>query len=244
MNERTHALLRLYALQGAWTYERMLGIGMGYAAEPLLADLGLVNPARLAEARVRAADFFNCHPHLAGLALGAQVRAEFDGVPGTQIGRLRTALGGPLGALGDQFFWAGLVPLLAGVALMLTALGLPIVGVGALLLGYNAVRWQTGRWALRTGLSTGLGVGGAISGSWLPKAAAAIGPWAGLTVGLALPLTGVWLLHGQPLVRGGAAAVLALAVAALAWVTKYRLSPVRVALGLTAGVLLYRLGRP
>ena len=66
----SRALLRLMAVQGAWSYERMIGVGMGYAAEPLLKDLGAVEPARLPEATARSAEFFNCHPYLAGLALG------------------------------------------------------------------------------------------------------------------------------------------------------------------------------
>ena len=84
------ALLRLMAVQGTWNYERMLGVGMGYAAEPLLEDLKTVDPVRHGEAVVRSAEFFNCNPNLAGLALGATVRAEYEAVPGAQIARLRT----------------------------------------------------------------------------------------------------------------------------------------------------------
>ena len=40
MNRRLRALLRLFAVQGTWNYERMLGVGMGYAAEPLLEIRG------------------------------------------------------------------------------------------------------------------------------------------------------------------------------------------------------------
>ncbi len=123
MNGGWRAWLRLFAVQGTWNYERMLGVGMGYAAEPLLEDLKTVDPVRHTEAVVRSAEFFNCNPNLAGLALGATARAEYDGVPGAQIARLRTALCSPLGALGDQLFWAGLVPLLVGGALIGVVLG-------------------------------------------------------------------------------------------------------------------------
>ena len=114
MNGGWRALLRLFAIQGTWNYERMLGVGMGYAAEPLLEDLKTVDPVRHGEAVVRSAEFFNCNPNLAGLALGATARAEYEAVPGTQIARLRTALCSPLGALGDELFWAGLVPAARG----------------------------------------------------------------------------------------------------------------------------------
>ena len=70
--------MRLLAIQGTWNYERMLGVGMGYAAEPLLDDLKTIDPVRHSEAVVRSTDFFNCNPNLAGLALGATARAEYD----------------------------------------------------------------------------------------------------------------------------------------------------------------------
>jgi mannose/fructose/N-acetylgalactosamine-specific phosphotransferase system component IID len=76
MNGRLRAMLRLFAVQGTWNYERMLGVGMGYAAEPLLEDLKAVDPVRHGEAVVRSTEFFNCNPNLAGLALGATAGIE------------------------------------------------------------------------------------------------------------------------------------------------------------------------
>lgn len=194
MKGEWRAFIRLLAIQGAWSYERMIGIGMGFAAEPLLETLEDPDSDRRREATARSSEFFNCHPYLAGLALGASVRAETDGVAGAQIQRLRTALCSPLGALGDQVFWAGLVPILMSLALAAIALG----GGGAVLLavvvGYNVVRLLVTRWALRTGLDAGIQVGGAVSRSWLPRAAAKVAVPAGLTAGLAIPLTGAWLL--------------------------------------------------
>jgi mannose/fructose/N-acetylgalactosamine-specific phosphotransferase system component IID len=236
------AFLRLYAVQGVWSYERMHGIGMAWAAEPLLDDLQRVDPQRWPEAVVRSAEPFNCHPHLAGLALGASVRAEYDGVPGPQIARLKNALGGPLGALGDQCFWAGLVPLLSGVALAATAIGAGFVGVLVLVLGYNVARFAAARWALETGLANGMQVSRAMQQSWLPKAASGIGPWAALAVGTAVPLvlrtSTLGLARGQVL----AAAVLALGTAGAAYRLKAALPPIRIALLLAAAVLVFTLG--
>jgi mannose/fructose/N-acetylgalactosamine-specific phosphotransferase system component IID len=59
MKGRLAALLRLYAIQGAWNYERMLGLGMGYAAEPLLDELARGDRERHREAVARSAEFFN-----------------------------------------------------------------------------------------------------------------------------------------------------------------------------------------
>lgn len=209
MKGRGRALLRLLAVQGAWNYERMTGIGMGYAAEPMLEDLREALPARHLEATARSAEFFNCHPYLAGLALGASVRAEHEGVPGAQIQRLRTALCSPLGALGDQVFWAGLVPIVICLALVTIALGGGGLTLVAAVLAYNVIRILVTRWALATGLGTGMQVGTAISGSWLPKAAARIAAPAGFVAGVAVPLAAAWLLAPAampwPLAAGGSA---------------------------------------
>jgi PTS system mannose-specific IID component len=103
MKPRTEALIRLLAVQASYTYERMAGIGVGHASAPLLRDVFALRSAReRREAVARSADFFNSHPYLAGVAVGAEVRAEQQGIPGPVITRLRTALSGPLGALGDQ----------------------------------------------------------------------------------------------------------------------------------------------
>ena len=196
MNRRLQALLRLFAVQGTWNYERMLGVGMGYAAEPLLEDLKAVDPVRHGEAVVRSAEFFNCHPNLAGLALGATTRAEYEGVPGPQIVRLRTALCSPLGSMGDQLFWAGLVPSLIGFTLVAVVLGAGTWAILLFLLAYNAVRLWTAYWSLQTGMASGMKVGSAIGSSWLPRALEWAGPTAGFALGLALPVVALWYLRG------------------------------------------------
>ncbi len=213
MTGRRRALLRLFALQAAWNTERMQGVGMGWAAEPLLDDLRTADPTRHAEAVVRSAEFFNGNPNLAGLALGATVRAEYDGVPGAQVLRLRTALCGPLGSLGDRLFWAGVVPALVGVAVAAVALGGGWVVVASLVLAYATVRAWVVAWSLDTGLRQGLKVGSALTGAWLPRAAERVGPAAGFGVGLALPLAARWLLAGSaPAARQPVATVLVVVV--------------------------------
>lgn len=217
MRGRRSALLRLLAVQGAWNYERMIGVGMGYASEPLLDDLASTAPDRHRAAVGRSAEFFNCHPYLAGLALGASARAEHDGVPGPQIQRLRTALCSPLGALGDQFFWAGLVPIVMSLALAALALGGGGMTLAIGVIGFNAARFLATRWALDTGLGAGMQVGAAISNSWLPRAARGVAAPAGFAAGLAIPLAGSWLLTGPgtEVIAWGAAALAAVFAFAL-----------------------------
>jgi PTS system mannose-specific IID component len=240
MTGRWQALLRLLAVQGTWNYERMLGVGMGYAAEPLLEDLKTVDPVRHGEAVVRSAEFFNCNPNLAGLALGATARAEYEDVPGPQIARLRTALCSPLGALGDELFWAGLVPALAGAAIAAVVCGTGAKAIVAFLVVYNLVRFGTGFWALRTGLDAGMRVGTAIGTSWVPRAVARIGPVAGACVGFAVPLAAGWYLRGFG--WGGAGGALAIAATGLAMSRWFgpSLSSVRFALLAMALLLVFR----
>ena len=120
-------LLRLFTVQGSWNYERMQGVGVGVAEEPLLRDLAVSRSAAAYRAAVaRAAHFFNAHPYLCGMAVGAAARAEHDGTPPDQVERLRTALCGPLGSLGDRLVWAGWLPLNSGLALVGVIGGLEI----------------------------------------------------------------------------------------------------------------------
>jgi PTS system mannose-specific IID component len=237
---RWQALLRLLAVQGTWNYERMLGVGMGYAAEPLLEDLKTVDPVRHGEAVVRSAEFFNCNPNLAGLALGATARAEYEDVPGPQIARLRTALCSPLGALGDDLFWAGLVPALAGAAIAAVVLGASWKAIVVFLVVYNLVRFATGIWALSTGLGAGMRVGAAIGASWVPRAVVRIGPIAGACVGFGVPLAAGWYLRGFG--WGGAGGALAIAATGLAMSRWFgpSLSSVRFALLAMVLLLLFR----
>ncbi|MFI5211041.1 MAG: PTS system mannose/fructose/sorbose family transporter subunit IID [Gemmatimonadales bacterium] len=235
MTGRLRALWRLLALQATWNFERMQGIGMGHAAEPLLEELKESDAARQADAVVRSAEFFNCHPYLAGVALGATVRAEYEGVPGAQIVRLRTALCGPLGALGDRLFWIGVVPLMMSAAALAVVEGAGLAVILALLVVYNALRLATGVWSLEAGLRAGIRVSGEIAGSWLTRAAERVGPAAGFMVGLAIPKVAASLLAGAGAPMVGGALVLAIAGVMLATRFGSAISPVR--LGLVAILL-------
>jgi PTS system mannose-specific IID component len=183
------SFLRLFAVQGSWNYQRMLGIGVGVAEEPLLRDLKNHDGDEAYHAAVaRGAHFFNAHPYLAGLAVGAAARAELDGMPPQQIERFRAALVSPLGALGDQLVWAGWLPLLASAALAAIALGTGWIAVLAFVLIYNighiTLRW----WALAAGWKHGAHVSAALQAAGLQRAIAWAVPAMGLAAGFALPL--------------------------------------------------------
>ena len=241
MNRRIRALLRLFAVQATWNYERMLGVGMGYAAEPLLEDLKAIDPVRHGEAVVRSAEFFNCNPYLAGLALGATARAEYEGLPGAQVVRLRTALCSPLGSMGDQLFWAGLVPALVGLAIIAAILGAGWWSIAGFLLIYNAIRIWTGYWSLRTGMAAGMRVGSAIGSSWLPRAIERIGPAAAFIMGATLPVVSTWFLGDFG--WGGAVGAAGVAVAGFALTRWFGPGLTSARFALTAMLLLLLLWR-
>ena len=229
------ALLRLFAVQGSYNYERLLGLGVGVAEEPLLRDLA---DGKYRPAVARGAHFFNAHPYLIGLAVGASARAEHDGAPPDQIERLREALCGPLGSLGDRLVWAGWLPFLSGLTLVAVALGAGWGAVATFLIVYNighvALRW----WALHAGWTHGIRVSTALHHPVLHRATALLGPAMAFAVGVALPLAARFL--AAPFPRWGQlAAVITAGVAflLLRW-RGDRLSGLRVALGLAAVALV------
>lgn len=194
--ELFRTVLRLLVVQASWTYERMQGVGIGFASVPLLR--GIEDPARRAAAMVRATEYFNAHPYLDGIAVGAAARAELDGVAPATIQRLKTALAGPLGSLGDQLFWIGILPAVAGGMILAVALG---AGAGAVALGvatYMAIRLYVTVWGARLGLGSGLGVAAALKASRLPDQVRRVGLLAGVLVGAAVPVAGRWLAGSDP----------------------------------------------
>lgn len=237
------ALLRLLAVQGAWSYERMQGIGMGWASLPVLRRLFPDAPDRRQAAVARAAAFFNANPYLTPTALGAAARAEADGLPGGQIERLRTALCGPLGALGDRLFWTGVVPGLSALAVALVALGAGAWPVWGLLAVHNGIRLWLGRRLLAMGWRHGPGIGSAITASRLPRltAGAAI---AATVAGAAAPLIVAGaLLDGRPPAEWGLVAVVAGAAVVVRWLLGRRATAVKFTLVAAAAAVLWHLGR-
>jgi PTS system mannose-specific IID component len=192
-------LARCFAIQAAWNYERMLGTGFGWAIEPSLrplADGTAEGERRYRAAVARQSGFFNSHPFMAGLALGAAARAEHDGEAPEKIVRLRDALCGPLGSVGDRLFWAAWLPCCAAVALALAAFGAGAWAAAAFLALFNVAHVYCRWWSLRAGWSRGLNVAAALSTPTLRLAARWAGPAAALALGFALPVAFAGQLRG------------------------------------------------
>ena len=140
----------------------------------------------------RQSHFFNAHPYLAALAVGAAARAETDGAPPERIERLRAALIGPLGSLGDRLIWAGWLPACAAVALLMVAFGARGWAVVVFLVLYNVVHVWLRVWGLRRGWRAGIGVAGALASPGLQRSLELVAPVAALLVGAALPALLGW----------------------------------------------------
>ena len=239
LSGRSRALVRLFSLQASWTYERMQGVGVGFAVEPLLRPLGSADDPRFREALGRAAGFFNANPFLAPAAVGAEARAEFDGVPGPQVERLRTALCGPLGSLGDRLFWTGLVPALASATVAAVALGAGPWPVLAFVVVHNVIRIGLAAWLLDLGWRHGLRVGGAISASVLPRASTLAGLAAAAVGAFALPPAADWLMGDETPREVLGVLVLIATLLVVRRIAGHRASAAALTLALAAGVLLW-----
>ncbi len=188
--------LRLFAVQGSWNYESLLGNGIAFCMEPALRLLpGGMQGSRYSEALGRHARYFNAHPYLAGVAVGALTRAELDGVAPAMIERFRTALGGPLGSVGDRLVWASWLPLCSLLALGAFGFGARPLLVIAIFLGtYNLGHFSLRAWGLRVGFRKGLRVADALAHPVLRRGPQVVGSVAALFAGAAIPLAAMRLI--------------------------------------------------
>ncbi len=232
--------LRLLAIQGSWNYERLLGMGIGFCTEPALRSMpGGRGGAPYNEALARESTYFNAHPYLAALAVGALARAEVDGAPPQQIERFRAALCGPLGSVGDRLVWAGWLPFSSLLALTAYGLGAgPAVTVLLFLVVYNIGHLGLRAWGLRVGWQQGLRVATALGSPLLRQGPPWIARAVALLAGMALPLVLSRALmpgYGFPLW----AAIGSAAAAALLVLAHGRLQGWRFALVVLALLALY-----
>jgi PTS system mannose-specific IID component len=193
---------RLLAIQGAWNYETLLGNGIGFCVEPALRLLpGGVDSPAFKTALARESHYFNAHPYMASIAVGALARAELDGEAPERIERFRTALAGPLGSVGDRLVWAGWLPFCSLAALAIFGWGADAVAVvGFFLLTYNIGHFALRLWGLRMGWMHGLRVASALGNPVLRRGPQVIGRVAAFATGVAIPLAlGRIIGPGRPL---------------------------------------------
>ncbi len=190
LRTRASMFVRLLAVQGAWNYETLVGNGIGFCVEPALRRLpGGPDGDAYRSALARESQYFNAHPYLTSVAVGALARAELDGEAPERIERFRTALCGPLGALGDRLVWATFLPLCSFTALVVFGLGgSPFTTVLTFLGLYNAGHLALRVWGLQVGWRHGLGVAQSLGNPWLQHASPRLGRFAAALAGMALPV--------------------------------------------------------
>lgn len=188
--------LRALLVQSSWNYERMIGVGVAFASEPILRKLPSgVGGHEYHEALGRATTQFNSHPFLAGAAIGALGRAEHQGLPLEQMSRFRTALAGPLGSVGDKLVWAGSLPIASAIGLTLAVVVSPIAAVVVLLAVHNTVNVSLRVWALRAGWHGGISVASRLGVPTLKWGLRIAGPGTALALGVMLPIVTAWLVR-------------------------------------------------
>lgn len=232
--------LRLFAVQGSWNYEILLGNGIGFCSEPALRLLpGGRGGDKYRRALARQSRYFNAHPYLASVAVGALTRAELEEVDAAKIERFRTALAGPLGSVGDRLVWSGWLPLCS-----LLALGAYGLGAGAgptvalFLLTYNAGHVALRAWGLKVGFSRGTEVAKSLASPLLRRAPEWLDRAGALLAGIAVP-TAVQRAVGI----GGEVSALAIGAVLVGGVVLSRIPNTsvgwRLALGVLSVIVLY-----
>jgi len=177
--------LRSFFIQGVWNYHTMLGAGFAFSLLPGLRRVYSDDPEGLEASVQRHLEHFNSHPYLSGVALGAVLRLEDEGVDEETVRRFKIAVRGPLGSLGDRLVWATWLPLVVVASLVLYWLGAGWVWVTVFFLAvYNVGHLGLRAWGLRAGLAAGRDVAGRLAAARIGDRAVRLEPVGAVFVGL------------------------------------------------------------
>ena len=128
--------LRSLCWQASWNFSRMQNMGLAYAIYPLLEQLYGNDQTLLVKKVKDYLSFFNTNPIMAAAVLGIHVNLEKNG-QGEYSLLLAKNLNSLYGAVGDAFFWNGVKPAMASLAVLIYYFGGGFWAPVALLLGYN-----------------------------------------------------------------------------------------------------------
>jgi len=161
----------------------MQGLGFFYSLVPWLAR---VSGDGFREACYRHLGYFNTNPYMSPYVLGVVSRLEEEG-KGEESVKARNDLMGPLGAMGDGFYWATLLPVTLLLSLSVSFFSMAAAPV-FFLLAFNAIHLRN-RWVYlnRGYLNAGSPQEGAseLNGKVLPrKMERMITPLLGFALGL------------------------------------------------------------
>ncbi|MCL6584267.1 MAG: PTS system mannose/fructose/sorbose family transporter subunit IID [bacterium] len=133
-------IIRSFIFQGSWNFKKMQNVGFAFSAAPALRRL-YPDQKEQEAALGRHLEFYNSHPYMASFVLGAIIKMEERHSKGEDIKiedilTFKKAMMGPMGALGDSFFWASWRPFLGALAAALALIGWKLTPI-AFLLVYN-----------------------------------------------------------------------------------------------------------
>ncbi|MEW6380084.1 MAG: PTS system mannose/fructose/sorbose family transporter subunit IID [bacterium] len=133
-------VFRSFIFQGSWNFRKMQNLGFTFSALPALRRIYPDRKEREA-ALLRHLEFYNSHPYMASFVLGAIIKmeekhAQGEGIRTEDILTFKKAMMGPMGALGDSFFWASWRPFLGVLAAALALAGWEYAPLAFLLI-YN-----------------------------------------------------------------------------------------------------------
>ncbi len=160
--------LRSLFWQTSWNFSRMQNMGLAYAIYPLLEQLYGEDREKLTKKVKSYLDFFNTNPIMAAAVLGIHINLEKSGQGeyGLLLGRNLNSL---YGAIGDAFFWNGIKPAMASLAVLIYFIGGGFWAPLSLLIGYNIIHLGIRYLIYVQGVRYGLNVVNAIHHWQLPK---------------------------------------------------------------------------
>ena len=139
--DRLNLFIRSLSIQGSWNFPRMQGLGFFYSLLPWLRK---VTGDGFRDACHRHLGYFNTNPYMSPYILGVVSRLEEEN-RGEDSVKARNSLMGPLGAIGDGYYWATLLPVTLLISLAVSFFYVPAAPV-VFLVAFNSVHLKN-RWA-------------------------------------------------------------------------------------------------
>jgi len=146
--------LRSFFIQAVWNFKSLTAIGWCFALIPIGKRL-FPSREQYRAFLERHLSFFNAHPYFTSYALGIAAHLEEneiqkDSHDPEKIDKIKNALIGPLGLIGDQLFWATIRPaaILIGFSglVIMESMFYKLLFIPLMLFMYNIphiyIRWQ------------------------------------------------------------------------------------------------------
>jgi PTS system mannose-specific IID component len=230
---RRRLFMRSFLLQASWNFEQMQGLGALFVLSPLLRNL--YQGEELQQACARHLSHFNTHPFIAPLILSGVAQLEVNGAGDEEIEEFRQLLMAPCAAMGDAFFWGGVRPFAAVVAMFFALHGSLLAPI-ILLIIFNVPHLLVRIVGFSKGCEFAEGVVDFLARCRLPDLAIRLKQATLILLGILC----AWLTHNTlnlATISWQWGGVIIPVVFALGWLARQRLSPLLLALLLAAVIL-------